>query len=651
MVGAFLVGTAVLVFAGMFLLPDFGVMLPANNLLALALVFLVTSASVVVVLHQVLTRIERVVDETHDEEAADWRHRQDELSQAVGRIEKEKRALAISEAALAKSENKLRTLTTNMPDLVMEIDREYNIAYINRIDTFVGEDTPILGMKADHYVTEEYRPIAMEALDAAFESGRTSTVRTLDAFGKHYESKVVPLTEDDEVTSVLLVAKDITDEIDRQRELRSNAARLVSLLGQLDTARGVAERAGNAKKQFLASLSHEIRTPLNGVTGVVDLLFDTQLDEEQKELAEMLEASSGRLSRLLESLLDFANVDAGRLKLDRIGFLLPELVEAAVDQVSEAAGDKGLKIATRWESDLPDEVVGDPRRLRQVLSSLLDNAVRFTPQGGVVIAVGTELSPGGKILHRFSVIDSGIGVDRTDQTRIFERFSQADCSNTREIYGAGIGLNIAAGIIHDMGGEIWLESPVESGLGDGPGSAFHFTVDLNDQSAQVAEDQKQCAIQTAARVLIVDWDGVVRSELEKLLNRWFLDVSVVGDAEDAARLIDWNQDRARPFELIVADARFLERDPNSDTILLGERPVPAQSRLIVLNSPEELDPDLAFAVSHGSEMILKPVKRAALYRALRKTLEWGGKASLATPQPADQRSDFKPAALSEASNP
>jgi two-component system sensor histidine kinase/response regulator len=398
------------------------------------------------------------------------------------------------------------------------------------------------------------------------------------------------------ITGVSSIARDVTAQNRMQEAERF--------------ARGAAEAANKAKSDFLANMSHEIRTPMNGVMGMLYLALDTELTTEQREYLEIAKTATDALLAIINDILDFSKIEAGKLDLDPVGFQLGDSFADMLAPLTLRAHAKKLELVLDIAPDLPDELVGDVGRLRQIVVNLVGNALKFTERGEVVVRLGLESATENVLMLHCSVADTGSGIPPEKQSMVFDSFAQADMSSTREHGGTGLGLAISSRIASLMGGRIWLESQV------GRGSTFHFTFRVERASEHAVPGQPRPVELSGVRTLVVDDNATNRRILSGFLTRWEA-VPVAVDGGPAALIeLDRALIAGRPFPLILLDAQMPEMDGFTLAEQIFARPGLQTATVMMLSSAGQRG-DAARCRKLGiSAYLTKPIRPSELLQAI-----------------------------------
>jgi len=518
---------------------------------------------------------------------------------------------------LEQSRNMLQLVVESIPLRVFWKDRDLRYlgcntlfardAGLSRPEQLLGLDDFAMGWKEQ---AEFYRADDRKVMESGLARLNIVERQSTPAGAKIWlnTSKAPLFMPNGEVFGILGVYEDITE----RKQAEEGRARAEANLVQ---AKRSAEDANNAKSEFLANMSHEIRTPMNAIIGMTDLALETELTDEQREYLEIIGNSGGSLMTLINNILDFSKIESKKLDLDPVEFNLPDSLADTLRPLVVRAQAKGVELVYQIQAGVPDILIGDPGRLRQVLMNLVGNAVKFTEQGEIALDVEKESETEGKLCLRFTLTDTGIGIPFEKQASVFEPFTQADGSTTRKYGGTGLGLAISRHLVEMMGGNIRVESR------PGAGSTFQFRVffEQSKTPALLSIDLETVDVKDLT-VLVVDDNAVNRRFLQEILSKWNMKPTLAPSGKKAIETLEQAQLQGTRFDLILLDVMMPEMDGFETAEWIRSCVDFYQSVIMILTSVGQRG-DAARCRELGiSAYLTKPIKQSELFAAIMTVL-------------------------------
>jgi|GEM_PF-2239077 len=544
--------------------------------------------------------------------------------------------------ALLHREQEIRTLIENAPDIIARYDRSLRHIYVNPsiekatgipLQQFIGKSKRELGLPR-HLVD-----ICDHSCEKVFTTGEPDVIEfelTVSNKIRYFQARIVPEFDAvGNVVSVMAISRDFTEQKIAEQVLQQTAISLAQ-------AKESAEAASKAKSAFLAMMSHEIRTPMNGVVGMAELLANTPLEEDQKNLVQIILDSGDVLLNIINDILDFSKVESGNLQLESKEFNFTDVLSSTCKLLSKQAFDKNINLQCHFNQDLPTTVIGDSSRLRQIFINLISNAIKFTSQGFISVTVSGRWITSNTYEFRFSISDTGIGINSDQISKLFKPFTQADASINRQFGGTGLGLAICKKLVELMQGSLWVESCGQVGgnppsdwiVGDSnnntQGSTFHFVITLpvisENQTIKNQTIKKIDSLisiepdvdfkQFPIKILVVEDNLFNQKIIQLILKRLGYETDVVENGQESLTVLS-NQESGQEYDLIFMDIQMPVMDGITATKIIRENSSSQTKPWIIALTANVLPADQQACMDAGmNDYVTKPVNIKQIVRSL-----------------------------------
>lgn len=555
-----------------------------------------------------------------------------------------------AEEELRQSEEKFRNIIENIQDGYIDVDLAGNWIFVNDavVEYTLYSREELIGMHYSKLQTEKSIKDTFKIFNEIYKTGKPVKAVAIEGLRKdgtigYYEFSIsLNKNSNGKPIGFHCISRDITKRKKAEKELLDLNQELESVLAEANYLTVQADQANAAKSDFLANMSHEIRTPMNAIIGMADLLWDSQLTTEQRQYVQIFRSAGENLLILINDILDLSKVESGQLVLENMSYDLFDIVDKTCEVIALRAHGRNLELLCHINPDVPQNIHGDPTRLRQVLMNLLGNAVKFTEKGEIVLTVLSlpqDVSEKTPRCLQFSVRDTGIGIPADKLNIVFEKFTQSDNSITRKYEGTGLGLAISKQFIELMGGKIRVESR------QGEGSTFFFTIPLEE--APPEKNQKPAFGQEVGlqgvNILIVDDNATNRLILRETLTLWGCIVTEASGGAAGLKELEKAKETGHPFRIAILDSQMPEMDGLTLARKIRGKPDFVALSILMLTSERRSRDRIKAKAADITGYLIKPVKRDALRNALRVAM--GREEILRKPQKPPEESpaeDLRP---------